>query len=146
MTTSPDSQVLIVGAGPTGLVLALLQTRLGICVRIVDKTAASGTTSRALAVQARTPEFYRQIELADVSVDAGRKLLAANLGVSGKRAACAAFGDIGQRLIPYPHVLIYPQDEHARLLIDRLATVGVEVERSTELIDFDKGQLVWSPT
>jgi 2-polyprenyl-6-methoxyphenol hydroxylase-like FAD-dependent oxidoreductase len=46
--------VLIVGAGPTGLVLALWLTKLGVNVRIIDKTAEPGTTSRALAVHART--------------------------------------------------------------------------------------------
>ena len=60
-----DTEVLIVGAGPTGLVLALWLTRLGVRVRIVDKTAQPGTTSRALAVHARTLEWYRQIGLAD---------------------------------------------------------------------------------
>ena len=58
-----DRPVLIVGAGPTGLVLALWLTRLGIAVRIIDKTAEPGTTSRALAVQARTLEFYHQVGL-----------------------------------------------------------------------------------
>ena len=48
------SEVLIVGAGPTGLVLALWLTKLGVKVRIVDKTAEPGTTSRALAVHANT--------------------------------------------------------------------------------------------
>ena len=47
------TDVLIIGAGPTGLVLALWLTRLGVKVRIIDKTAEPGTTSRALAVQAR---------------------------------------------------------------------------------------------
>ena len=72
MTTGTD--VLIVGAGPTGLVLALWLTRLGIRVRIVDKTAEPGTTSRALAVQARTLELYQQIGLADAVVSRGRKM------------------------------------------------------------------------
>jgi len=49
--------VLIVGAGPTGLVLALWLTRLGACVRIIDKAAEPETTSRALGVQTRTLEF-----------------------------------------------------------------------------------------
>ncbi len=53
-----DAQVLIVGAGPTGLVLALWLRRLGARVRVVDKAAEPGTTSRALGVQARTLEFY----------------------------------------------------------------------------------------
>src|SRR5438093_214443 len=63
-----DTHVLIVGAGPTGLVLALWLTRLGVRVRIIDKTSGPGTTSRALAVQARTLELYRQIRLADAVV------------------------------------------------------------------------------
>ncbi len=57
----PQSEVLIVGAGPTGLVLALWLTKFGVKVRIVDKTTEPGTTSRALAVQARTLELYRQL-------------------------------------------------------------------------------------
>ena len=51
--------VLIIGAGPTGLVLALWLVQQGVTVRIIDKTAEPGTTSRALAVQARTLELYR---------------------------------------------------------------------------------------
>jgi len=143
-TTSPEPDVLVVGAGPTGLVLALWLTRLGIRVRIVDKTADPGTTSRAVAVQARTLEFYRQVGLADAVVDGGRKFVAANLWVAGRRVARAVFGNMGQGLSPYPYALIYPQDEHERLLIDRLAAVGVEVERGTELMGFeeDTGRVV----
>src|ERR1700732_792051 len=116
-----DTDVLIVGAGPTGLVLALWLTRLGVRVRIVDKTAEPGTTSRAVAVQARTLELYRQIALADAVVEGGRKVGAANLWVAGKRVARAAFGDMGAGLSPFPYALIFPQDEHERLLIGRLA-------------------------
>jgi 2-polyprenyl-6-methoxyphenol hydroxylase-like FAD-dependent oxidoreductase len=60
-----DTEVLIIGAGPTGLVLALWLKRLGVRIRIVDKTNEPGTTSRALAVQARTLEFYGQLGFAD---------------------------------------------------------------------------------
>jgi 2-polyprenyl-6-methoxyphenol hydroxylase-like FAD-dependent oxidoreductase len=52
-----DKLVLIAGAGPTGLVLALWLTKLGVKVRIVDQVAEPGTTSRALAVQARTLSY-----------------------------------------------------------------------------------------
>ena len=66
-------QVLIAGAGPTGLVLALWLTKLGVAVRIIDKTASPGTTSRALAVQARTLELYRQLDIADAVVARGHR-------------------------------------------------------------------------
>src|SRR5271169_6819319 len=97
-----DTEVLIAGAGPTGLVLALWLTRLGVRVRIVDKTAAPGTTSRAVAVQARTLELYRQIGLADAVVEGGRKVLAANLWVTGNKVARAVFGEMGAGLSPFP--------------------------------------------
>src|SRR5712691_11891425 len=131
---SSEPDVLIVGAGPTGLVLALWLTKLGIRVRIVDKTAESGTTSRAVAVQARTLELYRQVGLAGAVVEAGRKFVAANLWVAGRKVARALFGNMGQGLSPYPYALIYPQDEHEHLLIDRLAALGVTVQRGTELV------------
>ena len=138
--TSPirDPGVLIVGAGPTGLVLALWLARLGVPVRIIDKTASSGTTSRALAVQARTLELYRQVGLADTLVERGRRATAVNLWVAGKRAARAVFGDLGAGVSPFPYALIFPQDEHEQLLIDRLAALGVEVERQTELLGFEQ--------
>ena len=118
-------EVLIVGAGPTGLVLALWLTRLGVQVRIVDHAAAPATTSRAVAVQARTLEFYRQVGLADSVIARGREVSAANLWVSGRRVARAVFGPMGRGISPYPYAFIFPQDEHERLLIDRLSDAGV---------------------
>ena len=80
------SDVLIIGAGPTGLVLALWLTKLGVKVRIVDKTAEPGTTSRALAVQARTLELYRQLDLTDAVLKHGHRVPAVNLWVNGEPA------------------------------------------------------------
>jgi 2-polyprenyl-6-methoxyphenol hydroxylase-like FAD-dependent oxidoreductase len=137
VSSTPDTEILIVGAGPTGLVLALGLTRLGVQVRIIDKTSEPGTTSRALAVQARTLEFYAQLGIADLVVERGRKVNAANLWVSGRRAAHAVFGDMGVGLSPYPYPLIFPQDEHERLLIECLAEAGIEIERETELLGFE---------
>jgi 2-polyprenyl-6-methoxyphenol hydroxylase-like FAD-dependent oxidoreductase len=133
-----DTDVLIIGAGPTGLVLALWLAHFGARVRIIDKTAEPGTTSRAVAVQARTLEFYSQIGLADTVVARGRKTIAANLWVAGKRAARAVLGEMGVGLSPFPFALIFPQDEHERLLIERLDEAGVRVERSTELLGFEQ--------
>ncbi len=140
MNSSPnrETDVLIIGAGPTGLVLAVWLTRLGVRVRIIDKTAEPGTTSRALAVQARTLEFYAQIGLADAVVERGRKAVAANLWVAGRKAAHAVLGEMGAGLSPFPYALIFPQDEHERLLIDCLAEAGVRIERQTELLGFEE--------
>jgi 2-polyprenyl-6-methoxyphenol hydroxylase-like FAD-dependent oxidoreductase len=136
-SATPTTEVLIVGAGPTGLAMALWLTRLDVRVRVIDKTAEPGTTSRALAVQARTLELYGQIGLAHEVVERGRRLAAANLWVAGQQVARAAFGDMGVGISPYPYALIFPQDEHERLLIDRLADADVYVERHTELVDFE---------
>jgi 2-polyprenyl-6-methoxyphenol hydroxylase-like FAD-dependent oxidoreductase len=130
--------VLIVGAGPTGLVLALWLTTLGVRVRIIDRTAEPGTTSRALAVHARTLEFYQQIGLAADVVARGRRMNAINLWASGKRVAHAVLGEMGAGISPFPFALIFPQDEHEGLLIDRLKQLGVEVERQTALTAFEE--------
>ena len=132
-----EIQVLIVGAGPTGLVLALWLTRRGIRVRIIDKAAEPGTTSRAIVVQARTLEFYRQIGIADEVVERGLQLAAANLWVRGKKAGRVAFGEMGRGLSPFPYALMFPQDGHERLLIERLIMGGVEVKRGIELVGFE---------
>src|SRR5260370_27398637 len=102
------SDVLIIGAGPTGLVLALWLTKLGVAVRIIDKTAEPGTTSRALAVQARTLELYRQLDLADAVVERGHKVPAVNLWGKGEPAARGPLGAIGSRLPPHPLPHIFP--------------------------------------
>jgi 2-polyprenyl-6-methoxyphenol hydroxylase-like FAD-dependent oxidoreductase len=138
MAAAERAEVLIVGAGPTGLVLALWLTRLGIKVRIVDRGAAAATTSRAVAVQARTLEFYRQVGLADSVIARGREVSAANLWVSGRRVARAVFGPMGKGISPYPYAFIFPQDEHERLLIDRLSDAGVRVERDTEFVGLEQ--------
>lgn len=133
-----DTQVLVVGAGPTGLALALWLARLGVRVRIVDKTAEPGTTSRALAVQARTLELYRQLGLDQAVVERGHRVPAVSLWVRGEPVAQVSLAEMGEGLTPYPFLHIFPQDEHERLLIDRLADFGVEVERRTALMDFEQ--------
>jgi len=89
-------------------------------------------------VQARTLELYRQIGLADAVVSRGRKMTTINLWKLGRQAAHVVFGEMGENLSPFPYALIYPQDEHERLLMDRLAEAGVEVERQTELVSFEE--------
>src|SRR2546421_7428971 len=105
----PDTQVLIVGAGPTGLVLALWLTRLGIRIRIIDKVPEPGTTSRALVVHARTLEFYRQVGLSAEVVRLGREFVAVNLWIKSQRVGHIELGPLGQGLSPFPYMLIFAQ-------------------------------------
>src|SRR6202140_3379786 len=132
----PRTDVLIIGAGPTGLVLALWLTKLGVKVRIIDKTAEPGTTSRALAVQARTLELYRQLDLTEAVVARDHRVPGANLWVKGEAAARLPFESVGSGLTPYPFLHIFPQDQHERLLIERLGAFGVPVGGRTELVSF----------
>src|SRR5271170_7261907 len=137
------SEVLIVGAGPTGLALALWLTKQGVEVRIVDRTAEPGTTSRALAVQARTLELYQQLGLTQTLLARGHKVPAINLWVRGAHAARMPFEAIGAGLTRYPFLEIFPQDEHERLLLEHLAALGVTVERRPELKAFtDAGEAI----
>lgn len=131
-------EILIVGAGPTGLVLALWLTRLGIPVRIISKAAGPGTASRALAVHARTLEFYDQIDLADTVVAEGYEVGGANLWVGGVPQAHISLQGAGRAYTKYPFLHIFPQDRHEALLVDHLAAMRVAVDWDTELLDFSE--------
>lgn len=133
---SPRPEILVVGAGPTGLVSALWLARSGTAVRIVDRSAGPGEASRAMAVQARTLEFHRQLGFADEAVARGLRMERTRVRVDGRVAVRLELGEIGGGLSPFPFVLSLPQDEHERLLLDKLQTAGVQVEWNTELREF----------
>jgi 2-polyprenyl-6-methoxyphenol hydroxylase-like FAD-dependent oxidoreductase len=143
LLTMTDTEVLICGAGPTGLIHALWLTKQGVKVRIVDKSSGPGETSRAMAVQARTLEFYRQLDMSDSVVAAGYTTPAMNMWARGQRKAHIQLFDAGKEISPYPFVLVFPQDQHEQLLVKRLRALGIEVERETELLSFeDKGDYI----
>ena len=111
---------------------------MGVRVRIIDKMPEPAKTSRAVAVQARTLEFYLQAGISDAVVERGRRATAANLWVAERKAAHLALGDMGEGISPFPYPLTFPQDEHERLLIENLAALGVTIERATELAGFEE--------
>jgi 2-polyprenyl-6-methoxyphenol hydroxylase-like FAD-dependent oxidoreductase len=131
-----EPQVLIVGAGPTGLVMALWLAKVNVPFRIIDKNSGPGQTSRAMAVHARTLEFYRQLGIAEEVADHGIKVERLRLHEGGTETGVLNFGDFGKGLSPYPFILTFPQDEHERLLGAKLRTLGMEVEWNTELTGF----------
>jgi 2-polyprenyl-6-methoxyphenol hydroxylase-like FAD-dependent oxidoreductase len=127
-------EVLIAGAGPTGLVLALWLARAGVRPRVIDKAPGPGLASRAMAVQARPLEFYRQLGIADGAVAGGLLMTGARFWERGRLAALLPLGAIGVGISPFPMVLSYPQDDHERFLLARLGEAGVAVEWNTELV------------
>ena len=134
----PRIPVLIVGAGPTGLVLALRLARHGVPFRIVSQDSGPGQASRAMVVQARTLEFYAQLGLADEVVARGIKVETAHLVERGADAAAISLRDIGAGVSPFPFALSFPQDDHERFLVERLAALGIKVEWNTRLEDFSE--------
>lgn len=131
-----DTQVLIVGAGPTGLVLALRLARHGIACRIIDRNDGPGQASRALAVHARTLEFYQQLGIADDVVARGIRVDTIHLREHGTDVARLTLKDMGAGLSPFPFLLCYAQDDHERLLVEELRAAGVTVDWGVQLETF----------
>jgi 2-polyprenyl-6-methoxyphenol hydroxylase-like FAD-dependent oxidoreductase len=131
---SMDTDVLIVGAGPTGLMLANQLARRGVRFRIIDRHAGPALQTRALGVQARTLEIYSHLGIARRALELGKRGVGANIWAQGRRAARVPVGEIGQGLSPYPYLLILGQDDNERLLGDALRQHGVSIEWNTELV------------
>ena len=129
-----DTDVLVVGAGPTGLMLANQLARRGVRVRIIDRHAGPARESRALGVQARTLEIYSHLGIADQAVALGKRADGAVLWAQGRRAARVPLGDIGRDVSPYPYLLVLGQDDNERLLGDALRARGLAVQWNTELV------------
>src|SRR2546422_3239658 len=128
------ADVLIVGAGPTGLMLANQLARRGVRARIIDRHTGPSLQTRALGVQARTLEIYSHLDIVEHALDLGKRAAGANIWVQGRRAARLPVGDIGRGLSPYPFLLILGQDDNERLLSDALRNRGMAVQWNTEQI------------
>ncbi len=128
-----DTDVLIVGAGPTGLMLANQLERRGVRVRIIDRHAGPAEQTRAMAVHARTLEIYEKLGIAERAVELGKRGAGVNMWSEGTHKARVPFGDIGKDLSPFPFVLMLGQDDNERIMGARLAEHGVDIEWNTEL-------------
>src|ERR1700743_2799969 len=111
-----QTEVLITGAGPTGLVLAIWLTKIGVKVRIIDKTEKAGTTSRATILHAKNLEFYNQMGFADISVKQGIEVKGVELWKRGKKAGHAQISDLKMDISPYQYVLAFTQDRQEAML------------------------------
>ena len=129
-------KVIISGAGPTGLVMALALSRLGIPFRIVDPKSGPSEQSRAMGIQARTLEFYSILGISDEIVQLGIPVGSVHLVNSGKEKTAFSLSEMGKGLSPYPYLLVLAQDVHERFLVQKLAEAGHEVEWGTRVDGF----------
>jgi 2-polyprenyl-6-methoxyphenol hydroxylase-like FAD-dependent oxidoreductase len=129
-------QVLIVGAGPVGLTLAMELTRYGVSVRIVDKAPARTDKSKALVLWSRTLELLERGPGSARFIDAGFKVNAVNMISGNKLIGHVDMSSLGS---PHNYALMLPQADTERLLEEYLAELGVQVERSVEVTALSVG-------
>lgn len=127
------SEVLVVGAGPTGLTLACELWRHGTPCRIIDRRGVPVDRSRAVDVQSRTLEVFDRIGIAAQAIDRGRRIHAMSVYDGATRLARLHYEADGA---PYPFSIALPQSDTERLLEQRLEALGGSVERGTRLKSF----------
>ncbi|WP_052723668.1 FAD-dependent monooxygenase [Paenibacillus wulumuqiensis] len=130
--------VLIVGAGPTGLTLAIELMRRGVSCRIIDKAAEPSRQSKALGIMARTLELLDHSGITEQLVEQGQPVKAVQV-----RSGTSILADV--ELTPiirsrYPYILTLPQSRTEQVLYERLTMQGGIVERSTELVALEQLQ------
>ena len=127
-----STDVLVVGAGPTGLTVAGALAARGVQTTVVDALAAGANTSRAAAVAARTLEVLEGLDVADRLVKEGIPAQLFSI-----READQVLMPLDFRGLPtkYPYTLMISQAETERLLLDRLTGLGGRVERPKVVAD-----------
>ena len=125
--------VIISGAGPTGLLLANQLNRFGVNFLLLDKKGGPTIESRALAVQARSMEIYEQMGLSDEVEKEGWPAGGISLYKNGKKAASVFLKTMGTGISPFPYVMIYEQSKNESLLYQHLSASGQTVGWNTEL-------------
>ena len=132
MSVENAAEVLIVGGGPTGLSLAITLRRYGIPVRVIDRALAPTSVSKALALWSASLEALQGMGVVDRFVAEGQRLNALCVGEGDRRLATLAVGEGIDSAFPFP--LLLPQSRTEALLTERLAELGVSIERNVEMV------------
>ncbi|HEX8859331.1 MAG TPA: FAD-dependent oxidoreductase [Actinomycetes bacterium] len=137
MTAEPTGpvDVLVVGAGPTGLVLATQLAAFGATVRVVDRRPVPGRESRALVVQPRTLEVLRPLGVTPALLDRGDTAALVRLHLDS-RDLTIPLCDLGPGDTSYPFLLVLPQAQTEAALLAHLGEQGPSVEWGTEFLAY----------
>jgi 2-polyprenyl-6-methoxyphenol hydroxylase-like FAD-dependent oxidoreductase len=127
-----DAPVVIVGAGPTGVMLGIELARRGVEVCILDMQLARSPESRAIGIHARTLEVFHHLGLIEQFLDLGHRLDGFTVHTRARRSLRVGFGDVDS---PYPFMLTLSQAETQRILEERLESLGVRVQRGVRVLD-----------
>ncbi|GAA4549118.1 FAD-dependent monooxygenase [Amycolatopsis samaneae] len=135
-----DTKVLIAGAGPTGLTLAIELARRDVGVRIVEKAESFFVGSRGDGLQPRTLEVFEDLGVLDAVLAAGAPPFAMKVYVGGEPAGERVFAEPAEPTpsVPYPTAVFLGQSRTEGILRDRLAEFGVRVELGAELTGFEQ--------
>ncbi len=116
-----QTQVIIIGAGPTGLSLAAQLLRYQIDFIILEKNEKTTHLSKAIVIQARTLEIFNESGLAERAIEQGRLTTAFNMYYKGRRKLKLDIAGLGEGLSNFPFVLSLEQSKTEKLLIGHLA-------------------------
>ncbi|MGA9494099.1 MAG: FAD-dependent monooxygenase [Mycobacterium sp.] len=131
MSANQNPTVIVVGAGPVGLVAGCELARRGVRVRVIDKLAQPTDQSRAVAVHARSLDMFDRMGIVDEMLATGIKAVAMQLYAGGRELFRVPLGEVDSA---FPFTLTTAQTETERVLGERLQSLGVTVERGVELV------------
>jgi len=134
MTANP---VLVVGAGPTGLVLGIELARRGVPFHLVDRRPEPLGRDRAIVVKSRSLEVFHGMGLADMFIRRGRIIRGLELFSGGTKIASVGLDGLDS---PFAFDLCIPEEETERILTEELERLGGRVERGVELAGLEQGK------
>ena len=128
------TSVLIVGAGPSGLMMAAQLLRNGVQPIIIDSKQGPTNQSKALAVQARSLEIYRQMGIIDKVLEGGKQARGLNYNLHGKPVAAFALANMAEKQTSFPFIHLFQQSKNERVLLDYLTQACCPVYWNTSLV------------
>lgn len=133
-----ETEVIIIGAGPTGLMAACQLSRFGIEFVIADRKSKPTEESRAMIVTARSMEIYQQMGLSDTILDKGKIISSLSVISRGKEKVDFPIGKSGEGLTDFPYMLAFEQSANERLMYETLQQQNKQVLWCTEFISLQQ--------